>query len=130
MTERVQTQPTELELRILKLLWDESPLPVREVRQRLASGGRNLAHTTVITTLNVMVRKRQLKRKKDGKAYLFSPCIRRDVTSNHLLSDVVDRVFDGSASAVVLNLIDHQDIDDDELRDLRRLLNAKLKGKK
>jgi len=78
----------------------------------------------------VMVRKRQVKRRKDGKAWLFSPRIARDSTSNRLLSDVVDRVFDGSAAAVLLNLIDHKDIDDDELRELRRLLNAKLKEKK
>lgn len=130
MPESTKMQPAELELKILKILWDESPLPVRDVRQRLASEGRDLAHTTVITTLNVMVRKRQLKRKKDGKAYLFFPCIAREVTSHHMLSDVVDRVFNGSASAVLLNLINHDDIDDGELRDLRRLLNAKLKEKK
>ena len=47
--------PTELELEILKVLWDESPLPVREVRARLeAQAGRTLAHSSVITMLNIM----------------------------------------------------------------------------
>ena len=49
--------PTELELDILKVLWSESPLPVREVRERLAEAGRPLAHSSVITMLNIMHRK-------------------------------------------------------------------------
>ncbi|MCA9260368.1 MAG: BlaI/MecI/CopY family transcriptional regulator, partial [Planctomycetales bacterium] len=50
--------PTELELEILKVLWDDSPLPVREVRARLESqSGRSLAHSSVITMLNIMHRK-------------------------------------------------------------------------
>ncbi len=65
--------PTELELQILKVLWDRSPLPVREIRQALADGGRDLAHTSVITTLGVMVRKRYLRRTKQGNAFLFAP---------------------------------------------------------
>ena len=47
--------PTELELQILKVLWDAEPMTVREVREALAAGGRDLAHTTVITMLGTMV---------------------------------------------------------------------------
>ncbi|MFM7723925.1 MAG: BlaI/MecI/CopY family transcriptional regulator, partial [Bacteroidota bacterium] len=47
--------------RILKILWQHSPLPVRDVRDALAEQGRDLAHTSVITTLNTMVGKRYLK---------------------------------------------------------------------
>ena len=130
MARKSSDQPTELELRILRILWDESPLPVREVRQRLADSGRDLAHTTVITTLNVMVDKGQLKRKKDGKAFLFSPKIAREKTSREMLGRLVDRVFDGSASAVMASLFDHNDPDTEELVELRRLLNKKLKEKR
>ncbi|MDB4614759.1 BlaI/MecI/CopY family transcriptional regulator [bacterium] len=130
MARKSSDQPTELELRILRILWDDSPLPVREVRQRLADSGRDLAHTTVITTLNVMVDKGQLKRKKDGKAFLFSPKIAREKTSREMLGRLVDRVFDGSASAVMASLFDHNDPDTEELVELRRLLNKKLKEKR
>ena len=55
--------PTELELEILKVLWSESPLPVREVRQPLQStSGRVLAHSSVITMLNIMFRKGFVRR--------------------------------------------------------------------
>ena len=65
--------PTELELQILKVLWYHAPQPVSQVREALAGQDRKLAHTSVITTLNTMVRKDYLKRVKDGKTWLFSP---------------------------------------------------------
>lgn len=120
-------RPTELELMILKVLWEESPLPVRDVRTRLAEDGRDLAHTTVITTLNTMWEKKQLRRKKDGKAFLFSPRVAQSQVSSSMLGDIVDRVFDGSASALVLNLFDRSDLGPDEIRKIRRLLDEKTK---
>ena len=67
--------PTELELQILKVLWQESPLLARDVQAALASHGRDLAKTSIITTLNTMVAKRYLSRTKQGNMYLFSPRI-------------------------------------------------------
>ena len=127
MTEPTSSRPTELELLILKVLWDESPLPVREVRKRLAAVGRDLAHTSVITTLNTMCEKRQLRRKKDGKAFLFSAKVKEEAVSQSMLGDIVERVFDGSASALMLSLFDRADIDADEVRELRKLLDKKAK---
>lgn len=120
--------PTELELLILKVLWDNSPLAVRDVRDALELAGRNLAHTTVITTLNVMVKKRFLQRSKDGKSFLFSPKVTREQVSGQMLGDVVDRVFDGSAKAVMLTLFESADLDAEELAELRQLLERKTKG--
>ncbi len=127
MAEKTNQHPTELELMILKILWDESPLPVRDVRARLAEVGRELAHTSVITTLNTMCDKKQLRRKKDGKAFLFSPRVKEEVVSKSMLGDIVNRVFDGSASALMLSLFDRSDIDADEVKELRRLLDQKAK---
>ena len=77
MSRSSSMHPTELELEILKILWEESPLPVREVRARLESqAGRKSAHSTVITMLNIMFDKGFLKRKKDGKSFLFSPKVK------------------------------------------------------
>jgi predicted transcriptional regulator len=119
--------PTELELQILKVLWRQSPLPVREVRESLAASGRDLAHTSVITTLNVMVRKKYLRRSMRGNACLFEPRISREEASRRMLGDVVDRVFDGSAKAVVLSLFDAAELSAADLRELRRLISQKAK---
>jgi predicted transcriptional regulator len=119
--------PTELELQILKILWQKAPLPVREVRDALAAGGRDLAHTTVITTLNVMVRKRYLRRSMEGKACLFAPRLSQEEVSKQMLGDVVNRLFDGSAKAVVLSLFDCTELNPAELKELRRLIDQKAK---
>jgi predicted transcriptional regulator len=119
--------PTELELEILKVLWERSPLPVREVREALAAAGRDLAHTSVITTLNVMVRKKYLRRRMKGNACLFAPRISREEASQRMLGDVVNRVFDGSAKAVLLGLFDCVDLKAADLEELRRLITQKAK---
>ena len=132
MPRPVSEYPTELELQILKVLWERSPLTVREVRDALDAGGRPLAHTTVITMLSTMVDKGQLEKLDplQGKAFRFVPRIDRDDVSKGMLGDVVARVFDGSAEAVMLSLFDVAELDAAELGKLRRLLNKKLREAK
>ena len=120
--------PTELELKILKILWEQSPLPVREIRHSLAAAGHDIAHTSTITTLNTMVGKQYLKRQMQGNACLFAPHVSRQDVSQRMLGDIVRRVFDGSAKEVVLSLFGQSEIPEDELKELRRLINRKLKG--
>jgi BlaI family penicillinase repressor len=118
--------PTQLELEILKVLWSESPLPVRDVQSRLEEqAGRPLSHSSVITILNIMVRKGYLKRRKEGKAFFFSPKVEKDAVSRRLVGDLLGRVFEGSATAMVLNLMESADLDADELARLRQLVERK-----
>jgi BlaI family transcriptional regulator, penicillinase repressor len=121
-------QPTELELQILKILWEKSPQLVRDIRDELAKLGRDIAHTSVITTLNTMVKKRIVIRKREGNAFLFSPRITREQVSRSVLGDIVNRVFDGSAKAVLLGVFEQNDIDRGELKELRKLIDQRIKG--
>ena len=129
MARPASEHPTELELQILKILWEQSPLTVREIRDALAEEGRDLAHTTVITTLGTMVNKRQLKRldPEQGKAFRFAPLLEQEDVSRRMLGDLVDRVFDGSAEAVMLSLFDVSELGEDEVKHLRRLFNRKIR---
>ena len=121
-------QPTELELQILKILWGKSPQLVRDIRDELAKLGRDIAHTSVITTLNTMAKKRIVIRKRAGNAFLFSPRITREQVSRSVLGDIVNRVFDGSAKAVLLGVFEQNDIDRGELKELRKLIDQRIKG--
>ena len=127
MARPASKHPTELELLILKILWRQSPLLARDVQFALAREGRDLAKTSVITTLNTMVAKQYLNRKKQANSFLFAPRIEEETVSQQVLSDVVDRVFDGSTSAVLLKLFDVQNVNADDLKELRRIINQKLK---
>jgi predicted transcriptional regulator len=127
MARPASEHPTELELQILKIVWRRWPLPVRDVRDALAKQGRDLAHTSVITTLNTMVHKKYLKRTRQGKAYLYAPRIGQQEVCAGMLGDVVERVFDGSATAVMLALFDRAGLNAEELRDLRKLIDRKMK---
>ena len=124
--------PTELELQILKLLWEKSPQTVREIRDSLAENGRDLAHTSVITSMGTMVEKGQLKKLPPdvGKAFRFSPRLKQNDVSRGMLGDLVDRVYDGSTENLMLNLFDIQDLDETEIKRLRKLLNQKLREQK
>ena len=121
--------PTELELLILKVLWEQSPLTAAEIRETLAQRGRSLAHTSVITMLQRMVVKRQVEQLDpvEGKAFRFSPLVGDKHVTQGMLGDYVDRVFDGSAEAVILSLFDVAELNAEELSNLRKLLNKKLR---
>ena len=123
--------PTELELLILKVLWERSPLTARQIREGLAVCGRTLAHTSVITMLQRMVEKGQLDQLDPavGKAFRFVPLLSETEVSGQMLGDLMDRVFDGSAEAVMLSLFDVSDLDDDMLKRLRRAFNQKMREK-
>jgi BlaI family transcriptional regulator, penicillinase repressor len=95
----------------------------------LAEEGRDLAKTTVITTLNTMVDKKYLQRTLQGNTYLFVPRITETEVAQRVLGDVVDRVFDGSTAALLLKLFDVKKIDEEELKDLRRIINRRLRGR-
>jgi predicted transcriptional regulator len=120
--------PTELELEILKVLWDDAPLSVADVRARLEErAGRALSHSSVITMLNIMVRKGYLQREKKGRSFLFAPEFKRESITGGMINDLLSRLFDGSSFAMVLKLIETADLDAEELTDLRRLINRKAK---
>jgi predicted transcriptional regulator len=110
---------TELELEIMKVLWDLGSGGVQSVQQHLRS--RELAYTTVQTMLNVLVRKGKLKRVLKGRAYVYKPVLTRDKAVTHAVRDMVDRFFGGSADVLVMNLIETRQISAERLTELQKL---------
>lgn len=124
MARRPSRHPTELELEILKISWRQGPATVRQVRDQL-NKLRPLAYTSVMTVMNIMVKKGYLQRSKQGVSYVYRARISRQASARRMLSDLVDRVFDGSASAVMLNLLETADIDQSDLQELHKLISRK-----
>ena len=127
MARPTSDHPTELELTILKILWQSAPQTADEVREELEDSGRKLARSSVITVMNIMVGKEYLERRKRGRAYEFSPTMESQTVERGMLQDLVRRVFDGSAHSVMLELLETADVDAEELRKIRTLINRKAK---
>lgn len=129
MARPASRHPTELELQVLKILWRDGESPVMSVRDALAEDqGRDIARTSVVTTLNIMADKRLVRRRQERRAYLFTAAVAQEEVSQGMLGDLLDRVFDGSAEALLLNLLESEHVDQDEHRALRRLINRKRRG--
>lgn len=126
MARPASTHPTELELAILKILWRDGPSTVRQVRLALAPQ-RPLAHTSVITIMNIMIGKGYLARASERNAHVYRARVSGPAVRKRLISDLLRRAFDGSAAAMMLNLLDTAELKDEELALLRRRLDEKRK---
>ena len=128
MARPASRHPTELELAILKILWRDGPATVRTVREKL-HGSRDRAYTSVMTVMNIMTEKRYLTRVMKGGSYIYRPRIKEAATTRRMLHDLVDRAFDGSATALMLDLLETKEIDAAELKQLRALIDGKARRK-
>ena len=127
MARRTSRHPTELELEILKVLWRQGPATGQGGRDSLASD-RDLAYTTVMTVLGIMLDKGYVARRKDGASYLYRTRVTEKATARQMLRDLVSRVYDGSVETVLVNLLENSDLDRGEIQRLRQLLDRKSKG--
>lgn len=124
MAKKSSRHPTELELEILKVLWEHGPMRVREVRDALAEV-RGLAYTSVMTVMNIMTKKGFLTRAKSGNSYVYRAAVKRDATTRKMLGDLVERLYEGSTSAAVLQLLEASDLDAAERERIRSLIADK-----
>jgi BlaI family penicillinase repressor len=113
--------PTPAELEILHIIWEHGPCTVREV-MNLLSSKRPRAYTSVMSLMNVMADKGMLKQKARGKAFVYSEKVSRDKTQSRMLSDLLNRAFDGSASALVIHLLQQAKPDSEELDEIHRTI--------
>lgn len=113
---------TPLELQIMNALWDHGPATVSELQPRLPNP---LAYTTVMTMLNVLLRKGRVTREPDGRAFRYSPAVSRRRATGSAVEDLVKRMFGGSAEALLLTLVETRGITSD---DLARLSKAVAKA--
>jgi BlaI family penicillinase repressor len=103
---------TPLELEIMQVLWQAGPCTVAEVQPKLQA---ELAYTTVQTMLNVLLRKKKVKRVQEGRAYRYRPAVSRERASGSALSDLVTRMFGGSSEALLMAMVDTRQISAEEL---------------
>ena len=118
--------PTELELEILNALWDHGPSSIKQLQEALAPK-RELAYTTIVTMLMIMVNKGFVAKKPATAGHSYEAAIARGDAAGGMLKDLIHRVYGGSTLAVVQQLLETSQIDADELAQIRKLINRKAK---
>lgn len=117
-------QPTPAELEVLKFLWEFGPATVRQVQEGLHGDGPGRAYTSVMSLLNVMTEKGYVRRKPQGRAFVYSAKLPREQTLAGMVGDLWRRAFEGSASSLVTHLLEEAHPSEDELDEIRRTLEA------
>ena len=118
-----------LEVRILEQLGQGAPRSVGEVQQSLKEAGYQLAYTTVMTVLGRLHGKGVLVRHREGKRYLYGVSS-KSARASGMLSRLHQRLFGVARLAPVTALLNEADVSTEELKELRRLIDAKLKERK
>lgn len=126
MTKKRTTRPTPAEVEILSILWDRGPSTVREVHERFGAD-RSVGYTGVLKLMQNMHAKALVQRSQDGQAHIYEA---REPTrmKRQLLGDLMQRVFAGSASQMVLHLLEGDKATPEEIEEIRQML-AKHQGR-
>lgn len=119
-------QLAELQLAIMQVLWRQREATVAEVRKALEPG-RRLAHTTVGTMLAKMEEKGHVKHRSVGNANVYRAAIRQDQVSQSMIADLTERLFGGDVKQMVCHLLDDDELTEDDLAELRRMIRRREK---
>jgi BlaI family transcriptional regulator, penicillinase repressor len=122
MSQEPLQKPTASELEILRVLWARGPSTVREVHEAL-SEQKALGYTTVLKLLQIMTAKGTVRRNEDQRAHVYEACQPAADTKRQLVGDVLQRVFEGSASELMIHALEGRRTSKKELGELRRLLD-------
>lgn len=121
MTRTLQ-KPTASELEILRVLWARGPSTVREVHEAL-SEKKSLGYTTVLKLLQIMTAKGTVRRNETQRAHVYEAGIPAEQTKRQLAGDMLQRVFEGSASQLMMHALAGSKASQEEIKELRRMLD-------
>lgn len=114
---------TNRELDVITVLWDHGPSTAAEVRERLAD---DLAYNTVLTMLRILEEKGYVGHEEEGRAHRYFPLVGRDAAGESAVGRLVRRLFRGSPSLLLTQLVRHRDLSDEDLRRMRALIDEQL----
>jgi BlaI family transcriptional regulator, penicillinase repressor len=115
-------KPTSAELEILHILWEHGPSTVREVHQALLEK-RPIGYTSVLKLMQIMTAKGTVRRNEEQRAHVYEAVQPAEKTKRELALDVLQRVFDGSASDLMMHALAGRKASKEEIAEMRRLLN-------
>jgi BlaI family transcriptional regulator, penicillinase repressor len=117
-------KPTEVELELLRVLWDKGSASVRELHE-VVSLHRALGYTSVLKTLQIMTEKGLVERTEAGKAHIYHAAASQEETQNQMLRDLSERLFSGSAAQLAMHALAMQPASEEELEEIRKIIRQK-----
>ncbi|MBN2579259.1 MAG: BlaI/MecI/CopY family transcriptional regulator [Pirellulales bacterium] len=114
-------RPSELELQILSVLWEQGPATVRAIREVLPDG-KSRAYTTVLTLVQIMEKKGFVGHTAQGQAHVYHPLVTRRQVLRPMMRDLLKNVFRGNPAQAVQCLLDGSRLGEDELAQIRQVL--------
>ena len=115
-------KPTESELEILTVLWQRGLASVREVHEELARN-KDVGYTTTLKLMQIMNEKGLVKRDASVKTHIYQAAVSREKTQKHLLGKMIDGLFGGSSTQLVIQALGNHNASPEELDEIQKLLN-------
>jgi BlaI family transcriptional regulator, penicillinase repressor len=115
-------KPTDSELEILQVLWEQGPSTVRQVNERLAEN-KDVGYTTTLKLMQIMHDKSLLTRVEDARSHVYEATVAEEEVQSTLLGRFLDTAFRGSASRLVMQALGNHKTAAEELNQIRELLN-------
>lgn len=117
---------TSRELDVMSILWEMNGATVAEVRDSL---GGDLAYTSVLSALQLLEHKGHVTHEKTGRAFRYLPLVHPQEAGEPMLTRLLTKLYQNSPVTLMAHLVSDRDIDDDELRKMRDLVDEKLGGR-
>lgn len=115
-------KPTESELEILQILWQRNVATVREVHEEL-SKTKEAGYTTTLKLMQIMHEKGLVRRDESMRTHIYQAAVNKEKTQKHLLEKMIDSLFGGSSTQLVLQALGENKTTPEELEQIQTLLN-------
>ncbi len=115
-------KPTESELEILQVLWDKRTASVREVHEEL-SKTKEAGYTTTLKLMQIMFEKGLVKRDATMKTHFYQAVASKEKTQKHLLDKMIDTLFGGSSTELVVQALGNHKASPQELEIIQKMLD-------
>ncbi|MDB4778062.1 BlaI/MecI/CopY family transcriptional regulator [bacterium] len=122
MAKSKKPKPTEAEMAILHVLWDQGSSTVRQILEQLQDQ-RGTGYTTTLKLMQIMHEKGLLRRDESGHAHIYTAAVTRQRTQRQMVKQLLDQAFDGSAQQLVMQALSAKKSTPSELAEIRTLLD-------
>ena len=114
-------KPTESELEILSILWKNGPATVRVVNDEMGRN-KNVGYTTTLKLMQIMTEKGMVERVMEGRTHIYHAIARQEDAQVRMLDRLLETAFGGSASKLVLQALGNHTTSDEELQEIKQLI--------